>query len=605
MSRVDEHRPQPALHVGQQHGADAPPDELQVANPSFLVEKLGAECGDLQGLRELTVNGIEAIQALGPGHGGRIIWDLDWERMISSRGRVRKLSVIDTGTGMTAEQMRRYINRLAASSREQSRTGNFGVGAKVAAGSRNPHGLEYRSWHEGEGALVRFMRSDDGRWGLQAQQRPDGDEDFWRPLGEDDKPWPLRRREHGTQVVLLGTSDADDTTEAPRRVAEGRRHWVVRYLNARFARLPEKIELLVRDMSAADRNEPGQLQRVNGQCHYLDQRAQATGAVELSDAVAHWWVLDADHRARRREAAEWISTGHAAALFADELYELLPQTRGGYGRLQDFGIRFGYERVVLYLEPRVAAGCLESNTARTLLLVDHEPLPWARWGEEFAAAMPTEILRLQEHAAMSDGVSRREAIQGRVVPLLGLYRLSRYRRPPDPDAPPAHPPERAPTPSDEGCDPVDSSPIVNSNGVHDVDAPSPCEVDLPNVAWISRQNGTRAVGDLEDQAARYHPNRHELTINADFRAIADMKTYWRRRYADVPGARAVIDAQVTEWCEQILTEVVLAARGSSWEAEQFDMLLSPTALSAALLPRHLLHVMLQKRLAQKLGPPRI
>jgi hypothetical protein len=31
--------------------------ELEVADPSFVVEKLGGECGDLQGLRELTVNG--------------------------------------------------------------------------------------------------------------------------------------------------------------------------------------------------------------------------------------------------------------------------------------------------------------------------------------------------------------------------------------------------------------------------------------------------------------------------------------------------------------------------------------------------------------------
>jgi hypothetical protein len=119
--------------------------ELQVANPSFLVEKLGAECGDLQGLRELTVNGIEAIVALGSSHRGRVIWDLDWEHAIRSDGRVRKLSVIDTGTGMTPEQMYEFINQVAASGREQSRTGNFGVGAMIAAGSRNPHGLEYRS----------------------------------------------------------------------------------------------------------------------------------------------------------------------------------------------------------------------------------------------------------------------------------------------------------------------------------------------------------------------------------------------------------------------------------------------------------------------------
>ena len=64
----------------------------------------------------------------------------------------------------------------------------------------------------------------------------------------------------------------------------------------------------------------------------------------------------------------------------------------------------------------------------------------------------------------------------------------------------------------------------------------------------------------------------------------------------------MIEAQVREWCEQILVEVVLAARNSTWSAEQLDALLSPTSFTAALLPRHLLHATLQKRLAQKLGP---
>jgi hypothetical protein len=65
----------------------------------------------------------------------------------------------------------------------------------------------------------------------------------------------------------------------------------------------------------------------------------------------------------------------------------------------------------------------------------------------------------------------------------------------------------------------------------------------------------------------------------------------------------VIEAHVREWCEQVLVEVVLAARNSVWSQEQLDAL-SPTAFTAALLPRHLLHAMLQKRLAQKLSSPR-
>ena len=329
------------------------------------------------------------------------MWDLDWQRFDASGGRVRKLSVTDTGTGMTPEQLRQYINQLASSGREQSAAGNFGVGAKVAAGSRNPHGLEYRSWHQGQGALVCFKRHPDGRWGLEPQRWPDGRTDFWRPLDEQDKPWLLRGQDHGTQVVLLGQHERHDTTQPPDSVTDARRQWITRYLNGRFLRLPAQVEVLVREHHGRD--QPGQLPRIHGEQHHLQQRAIAAGVVELSDAIAHWWVLDDDHRARRREATHLgLRPVTPPPSTCDELYDILPQTRGGYGRLQDFGIRFGYERVVLHLEPQVDAGRLQCNTARTLLLLDHEPLPWARWGEEFAAAMPAEILQLQERAASAD-----------------------------------------------------------------------------------------------------------------------------------------------------------------------------------------------------------
>jgi len=294
--------------------------ELSVANPTFLLERLGSECTDLQGLRELTVNGVDAIAALGDRAGGRVVWDMDWLRFDASDGRVRK-SVTDTGTGMTPEQLRQYINQLASSGREQSASGNFGVGAKIAAGSRNPHGLEYRSWHQGRGSLVRFKRHPDGRWGLEPQRWPDGHSDFWRPVGEQEKPWLLRGLGHGTQVVLLGRHERHDTTQAPTSVTEARRQWITRYLNGRFLRLPEQVEVLVCDQHC----QPRQRQRIHGEQHHLRQRAVAAGAVPLSDAIARWWVLDDDHRVHRREAAIWASTGHAAAVFGDELYNTLPR----------------------------------------------------------------------------------------------------------------------------------------------------------------------------------------------------------------------------------------------------------------------------------------
>ena len=613
---------------------DEPPDrddgwqDLAVANPTFLLERLGSECGDLQFLRELTVNGLDAIAAQPGPASGRVVWDLDWQRLEASAGKVRKLTVTDTGTGMRPDQLGRYINQLASSSREQSHTANFGVGAKVAAGSRNPHGLEYRSWHQGQGSLVCFKRHPDGRWGLEPQRWENGHTDFWRPLDEQDKPWLLRGQDHGTQVVLLGEHERHDTTQAPASVTDTRRHWITRYLNARFLRLPTEVEVLVREQR--DRDEPGQLQHVHGEQHHLERHSIAAGVVELGDALAYWWVLDDDYRARRRKATIWGSTGHVAAVHGDELYDILPQTRGGYGRLQDFGIRFGYERVVLHLQPQVEVRRLQCNTARTLLLLDHEPLPWARWAEEFTAAMPEEIRQLQEHAANADCVPRREAMRGRISAIMPLYRLSRYR----PTQPPRQPSAESPgistgdepggrpttRPQTHSTPPTAESPDTPAYGdpAHDgsdgepppddpdahADAESDAVADLPDVAWVSARDRSRAPGDLEDQAARYHPGRHELTINADFRAITDLTAHWRKRYRAVPGAQTVIEAHVREWCEQILVEVVLAARNSSWNPEQLDALLSPTAFTAALLPRHLLHAMLQKRLAQKLGAPR-
>ena len=374
--------------------------------------------------------------------------------------------------------------------------------------------------------------------------------------------------------------------------------------------------------------QPRELQRIHAEQRHLQQRAIAAGAVQLSDAIAQWWVLDDDHRARRREGVLWASTGHAAAVFGGELCDILPQTRGGYGRLQDFGIRFGYERVVLHLEPHVAADRLQCNTARTLLLLDHEPLPWARWAEEFAAAMPDEIHQLQERAASADYLPRQQAIRNRVSAIMPLYQLSRYRptRPPrqrpvksaadgasdEPVGRPATRPQaRGGPPTAQAVHPPASKDLPQDgsdgerSGEPADDHPGPAVVvGLPDVAWISVRDGARAIGDLEDQAARYHPDRHELTINADFRAVTDLISHWQTRYRGIAGARTVIEAQVREWCEQILVEVVLAARKSSWSNEQLHALLSPTSFTAALLPRHLLHATLQKRLGQKLGPPR-
>jgi HSP90 family molecular chaperone len=113
---------------------------MGVANMTFLINRLGEDCSPLQYVRELTQNGIEAIKQLGMDAVGEVIWDVDWNYFDLSEG-VYKLCCIDTGAGMTGPEMVEFINKLSSSIHKQSADGNFGVGAKVAAAPRNPHGL--------------------------------------------------------------------------------------------------------------------------------------------------------------------------------------------------------------------------------------------------------------------------------------------------------------------------------------------------------------------------------------------------------------------------------------------------------------------------------
>lgn len=80
-----------------------------------------------------------------------------------------KLCVIDTGDGMTGEEMLKFINQLSSSGSVQSMTANYGIGAKIATATRNPAGVVYQSWKDSEGYMIQLEKnSDTGEYGLMA-----------------------------------------------------------------------------------------------------------------------------------------------------------------------------------------------------------------------------------------------------------------------------------------------------------------------------------------------------------------------------------------------------------------------------------------------------
>jgi hypothetical protein len=589
---------------------------MTVANMGQLLERIGGDCAPLQFVRELTENAIQAIEAL-PGKSGEIVWDIDAASTLNGR---RKLAIIDTGIGMSGPEMVDYINQLSSSMHDIALDENYGIGAKIAAATRNHQGLVYLSWKEGQGAMIHLWKDPQTLdYGLRRLALPDGRYESWAPVEDSLKPPQIA--DHGTVVILLGNQENEDTAQAPAEAAVPS-HWIARYLNTRYFRFPEGVTVRARDFE-----EKAGLRTVTGMQDWFTRYSSQHGSVTLSAATAHWWILD--DRGGVKGPSAYVEGGHVAALFGDEIYEMTNQGRASYATLSSFGVIFGQSRVVIYVEPRSAPGYMvRTNAARTHLIINRQPLPWADWASEFRSKMPAEIRSMMEEiSSNAETKDHKQSIRERLKPLRDLFKLSRYR-PADDGEMNTDPesrttggkvrPRALPVPSNEDAPRVPRVPreierrsgnagdvftlFVTTRGQRSEEVTSD---DYPSVSWISRAAKTREDTFLDDRAAQYLQGQNLIQINADFRVFRDMVKRWTEAYREMPGAERVIEDEMREWFEQALVEVVLgvrALRGSVlWTGDDINRALSSEALTAAVLQRYHVDMALRRSLGTKLG----
>jgi hypothetical protein len=582
---------------------------MVVAEIGFLLERLGADCDDLQYLRELTKNSLEANADL-------IIWDVDW--LLYQATGVYKLCCIDNGRGMSDREMVQHINHLSSSGRVQAMDANYGVGAKISAATRNPAGVVYQSWQEGRGSMIQLWRDPyTGEYGLKQFRLPDGSYNYVVPLGEAAKPEQIDQ--HGTKVTLLGRDDEHDTVAPPEGVSTPSR-WFARYLNARYYDFPEDVTVRARegwthDIDDTDRNV---LRRVRGMREFLDEHAEHQGVVELADCLVHWTILDDSDK--RRKSSELPNAGHFAALHKGEVYEMIAG-RGGTARLQQFGVLFGTDRVVLYVEPRNGAKrSLSANTARTQLLLDNAPLPYAEWAHDFREQMPQEIKdHMDAVIAGTTGADHSQTIMERLKSYVKLFQLSRYRTRVDGSfavadlVTPARPPRAQPTTEREPIGEPRKRPgsqtgdllasMLAADGV-EAEATRPSEPPVPRVVWLSEADGSRSSSVLDDRAAKFLPEDNLIQANADFRVFTDMADYWCDEYGVERDNKAVVDV-VREWFEQALVETVIGCQALQgerrWSPNDIEVILSEEALTAATMQRYHVANAVKRTLGAKLG----
>jgi hypothetical protein len=596
---------------------------MTVDNVGFLLDRLGQDCSPLQYLRELTENALQAV--LRTGKPGQVTWDVDWTSY-DLADRQMKVCIVDNGDGMTGEDMIKFINQLSSSGTKQSFTGNYGVGAKIAAATKNPAGVIYQSWKNGEGNMVYLEKDrDTGTYGLRQWELKDGTYSHHFPL--DDAVKPAEIEEHGTKVVLIG-ADPSDNTMAPPADAASPSRWISKYLNTRYFQFPPGVTVRAREgwdnpRTDKDRNV---LRTLSGQKPYLDLHATASGTQVLSTAKAHWWILK-DEPAISNNSGYIESAGHVAALYQNELYDRAT-ARAGTAILQRFGILFGNRFVVLYIEP--LGQPLTTNTARTMLLLNGEPLPWEDWAYEFREKMPKQLGDfVREKAAAVTEKDHINSIKDRLKNVMDLYKVSRYRPAPagvylsDEASAVRVGRSRLSGAKSEGGGGTGYEIGATSKGDRDGEVgklyhlfekkdgvPSTRAVvdPFPVVNWVSIKNRTRTEDDgMEDKAAKYIQNQNTLLVNADFRVFTDMVVRLCKEKDTALSAdlQSTVEEVVHQWFEQALVETVIGVqqlRGSKeWGPAEIERAVSPEALTSAVMQRYHVYVACRRDLGAKFG----
>jgi len=593
---------------------------MSVENTGFLLDRLGKDCHPLQFLRELTQNSIEAIKRTGVP--GTVTWEMDQFVFDKSGSKLSKLSVVDTGDGMTGPELMTFINKLSSSSSRQSMDGNYGVGAKITAAVNNPEGVLYSSWKDSKGSLIKLWKDPDTEiYGLDQFNLGGGVFGHVQTLLDTAKPASINT--NGTKVTLLGKSYGDNTCKPP--VADLQAYWVTKYLSERYFKIPESVTLQVQEDHKRYRS-------VKGMGSYLDSNAEKNGKVRLSNAIVHWWILKPTEE--RTHAGRHIETGHIAALYQNEIYEMRT-SRSRNAVMQEFGIVFEISKVVLYIEPVCE---ITTNTARTLLLIKNEPLPWSDWAHEFREHLPEELILLQEESINKSKGQNQSDILRRLQLIQDIMAVSGYKKSPNGEY-------RASGSSlsnsgeqeddengdsnavdieendDDNDDDSDGNSTPNNNrkkrrkkieDLFDIDPTGqPAEVrkdlNYPIVRWLTTTNGTRTIGLLEDRAAGYSQATNELLINMDFRGFTDAVKHCLNVRKDTPTKIAepvVVDA-IKTWYEQALAEPIISLRsmkGSKhWTETELSQALSEEALTLVALQRYHTIIAANRQIGATLG----
>lgn len=317
---------------------------IKIADIDFTVSRQIEQCPKTMMLRELAMNAIEAA-AKAPA--GRRIVEIKG-KTISECGDTRKLTIWNTGPGMSSTELDHICDLAASLGKDMALEGNFGMGAKVASLPSNTLGMRYRSCRNGVVSQV-VLGKREGIYGKVWIPIEDSFEEVVDVTEQVAQELEYRLDEDWTEVVLYGNRPDQDTVADPYDGDPKQdRQWITTYLYHRFYSLPEGVELNLHEGT-----HPRDGRR---QFKPIPERADAFGrveAVDVGDGIRIHYLYDPAYQDgghnKSISGSLTSSVSTTAIVFRDEMYDVR-KGRKWAADAPAFGIPFGARHISVHVE---------------------------------------------------------------------------------------------------------------------------------------------------------------------------------------------------------------------------------------------------------------
>ena len=118
---------------------------------------------------------------------------------------------------------------------------------------------------------------------------------------------------------MIGRDEDEDTFTDPPEGEYGV-HWLSRYLNGRYFKIPPEITIKTshRDNPKSGKKPEYKRRKILGMKHFLDKYQISSGSITVTGARMHWWVIDE----RFGKQDYFTNLSHTGSLMQDEIYDL-------------------------------------------------------------------------------------------------------------------------------------------------------------------------------------------------------------------------------------------------------------------------------------------